>query len=141
MSLATPPVSEPQLPPTIAPAYSRWLWWLAAWCAFVLGLVGVAVPGLPTVPFMLLAAFCAARGSPRLRTWLLAHAQFGPVIRDWEREGAVSRRAKRVATLMMLLCSLVLAWVATWIGWLLATVCMAAVAIWLWRRPEPAGLV
>lgn len=138
MSLVTPPVSDPQEAP-IAPGHSRWLWWLAAWCAFALGLVGVALPGLPTVPFMLLAAFCATRGSPRLRAWLLAHAQFGPFIRDWEREGAVSRRAKRMATLMMLLCSAVLALVATWMGWLLATACMAAVALWLWRRPEPAA--
>ena len=139
MSLVTPPMSEPQ-EPALAPGHSRWLWWLAAWFAFALGLVGVALPGLPTVPFMLLAAFCAARGSPRLRAWLLGHAQFGPFIRDWEREGAVSRRAKRMATLMMLLCSAVLALVATWIGWLLATCCMAAVAVWLWRRPEPAAL-
>ncbi len=139
MSLVTPPMSEPQ-EPALAPGHSRWLWWLAAWFAFALGRVGVALPGLPTVPFMLLAAFCAARGSPRLRAWLLGHAQFGPFIRDWEREGAVSRRAKRMATLMMLLCSAVLALVATWIGWLLATCCMAAVAVWLWRRPEPAAL-
>ncbi len=140
MSLVTPPMSEPQ-EPALAPGHSRWLWWLAAWFALLLGLVGVALPGLPTVPFMLLAAFCAARGSPRLRAWLLGHAKFGPFIRDWEREGAVSRRAKRMATLMMLLCSAVLALVATWIGWLLATCCMAAVAVWLWRRPEPAALV
>jgi uncharacterized membrane protein YbaN (DUF454 family) len=129
-------VTRSDEPRPIAPPTTRWLWWLAAWCAFVVGLVGVIVPGLPTVPFMLLAAFCAARGSPRLRQWLLQHRQFGPFIRDWERDGAVSRRAKRMATLMMLLCSAVLALVATWIGWLLASACMAAVAVWLWMRPE-----
>jgi hypothetical protein len=31
-----------------------------------------------------------------------------------------------MATLMMLLCSAVLALVASWIGWLLATACMAS---------------
>ena len=140
MSATADPVTEPTAPRPTAPVHSRWLWWLAAWSAFVLGLIGVVLPGLPTVPFMLLAAFCAARGSPRLRAWLERHAQFGPMIRDWEREGAVSRRAKRMASLMMALCSLVLALVATWIGWLLATACMAVVAIWLWRRPEPASV-
>ncbi len=140
MPVTAEPVSAPETPRSIAPAHSRWLWWLAAWSAFVLGLIGVALPGLPTVPFMLLAAFCAGRGSPRLRAWLLRHPQFGPFIRDWEREGAVSRRAKRMATLMMLLCSAVLALVATWVGWLLATACMAAVAVWLWRRPEPSNV-
>lgn len=133
-------MNTPDAPPPLAPAHIRWLWWLAAWLAFVLGLIGVALPGLPTVPFMLLAAFCATRGSPRLRAWLLRHPQFGPFIRDWEREGAVSLRAKRMATLMMALCSAILALVATWVGWLFATVCMLIVAVWLWRRPEPSNM-
>ena len=76
----------------------RWLWWLLAYTSLGLGIVGIAVPGLPTVPFVLLAAFAAARGSQRLHDWLLAHRRFGPMIGDWEREGAVSRRAKRLAT-------------------------------------------
>jgi len=97
----------------------------------------VLLPGLPTVPFVLVAAFCASRGSPRMRRWLESHDKFGPMIRDWEREGAVSRRAKRLALGMMLLCSAVLALVASFVGWLVASLCMAAVAIWLWRRPEP----
>lgn len=130
----------PSSPPPLAPIHSRWAWWLAAWIALALGLLGVVLPGLPTVPFMLLAAFCAARGSPRLRAWLQAHRQFGPMIADWEREGAVSRRAKRMATAMMLICSGILALVASWVGWLFATACMAIVALWLWRRPEPTDV-
>ncbi len=117
--------------------HTRWLWWLATWCALALAALGVLLPGLPTVPFVLVAAFCASRGSPRMRRWLETHARFGPMIRDWEREGAVSRRAKRLALSMMLLCSALLAWVASMLGWLLASLCMAVVAIWLWRRPEP----
>ena len=68
----------------------RWLWWLLAYASLGLGLVGVLLPGLPTVPFVLLAAFAAARGSSRLHARLAAHPQFGPMIRDWERERAVS---------------------------------------------------
>ena len=79
----------------------RWLWWLLAYGSLGLGLVGIVVPGLPTVPFVLLAAYAAARGSSRLHRWLLAHRQFGPVIRDWQAQGAVSRRAKWLATTMM----------------------------------------
>ena len=116
----------------------RWLWWLLAYASLGLGIVGILVPGLPTVPFVLLAAFAAARGSQRLHDWLLAHRRFGPMIGDWEREGAVSRRAKRLATLMMALCAGVMFLTAPK-PWMAATgtVTMACVALWLWRRPEP----
>ena len=116
----------------------RWAWWLLAYVSLGLGLVGIAVPGLPTVPFVLLAAFAAARGSQRLRDRLLAHRQFGRVIRDWEAQGAVSRRAKRLATAMMAVCAVIMFLTApkTWMA-ATGTAIMAAVALWLWRRPEP----
>ncbi|WP_313918950.1 YbaN family protein [Tahibacter sp.] len=61
--------------------------------ALALGVAGFFLPVLPTVPFVLLAAFAAARGSERLHAWMRNHASFGPMLRDWEREGAVSLRA------------------------------------------------
>ena len=89
-----PPQSSPA---PIEPAASRprsrfrWAWWLLAYASLGLGIVGIVVPGLPTVPFVLLSAFAAARGSERLHARLLAHRQFGPMIRDWQAHGAVSR--------------------------------------------------
>lgn len=75
----------------------RPLWTLGGFLSFGLGFVGVWLPLLPTVPFMLLAAFCFARGSERFHDWLLAHPTFGPAIRDWRASGAISRRGKRAA--------------------------------------------
>ncbi len=121
-----------------APRRTRWLWWLLAYASLLLGLIGVVVPGLPTVPFVLLSAFAAARGSQRLHAWLLAHRQFGPMIRDWQAEGAVSRRAKWLATTMMSACAAIMFLTAPkW--WMAATgtTIMAVVATWLWFRPEP----
>ena len=51
--------------------------------------VGIALPLLPTVPFLLLAAFFFARSSERLHNWLLSHATFGPMISDWNEHGAI----------------------------------------------------
>ena len=119
-------------------SHFRWLWWLLSYASLGLGIVGIVVPGLPTVPFVLLSAFAAAHGSRRLHAWLLADRRFGPMIHDWEREGAVSRRAKRLAIGMMALCAAVMFLTApTW--WMAATgtAFMAIVAAWLWRRPEP----
>ena len=116
----------------------RWAWLLLAYGALALGLVGIVVPGLPTVPFVLLSGFAAARGSKRLHAWLHAHRQFGPMIRDWERSGAVSRRAKRLAISMMLVCALIMfAAAPEWWMAALGSAVMAVVAVWLWMRPEP----
>ena len=116
----------------------RWAWWLLAYACLGLGVVGIVVPGLPTVPFVLLAAYAAARGSQRLHGRLLAHARFGPVIRDWQAHGAVSRRAKRLAVTMMAVCSAVL-FVAAPRWWMAAagSAVMAVVGAWLWSRPQP----
>lgn len=130
----------PDLPPLPVPraARLRWFWWLVAYVSLALGAIGVVVPGLPTVPFVLLSAYAAARGSQRLHRRLLAHRLFGPMIADWQHSGAVSRRAKWLASLSMAACAGVLFLTAPrW--WMAATGTgvMAVVAAWLWLRPEP----
>lgn len=75
----------------------RVAWTIAGGAAFSAGAVGAFLPLLPTVPFMLLAAFCFARGSDRFHDWLVDHPRFGPAIRDWRESGAISRRGKRAA--------------------------------------------
>lgn len=130
------PVPDPSNAPK--PGRLRWAWWLLAYVSLGLGIVGVVVPGLPTVPFVLLAAFAAARGSQRLHRRLLGHRQFGPMIHDWQSYGAVTRRAKRLATTMMAVCAALL-FITAPAWWMAATgsAIMAIVALWLWSRPEP----
>ena len=104
--------------------------------SLAIGIIGLFVPGLPTTVFVLFAAACAARGSPRFHGWLLAHRLFGPIIRDWQDGGRVSRPAKRAATVSMAVCALILLLVTS-PGWaLLGITVMAIVLAWLWRRPE-----
>ncbi|MGE0099696.1 MAG: YbaN family protein [Hydrogenophaga sp.] len=81
----------------------RWLLWLAGSVSLALGLVGVVLPGLPTTPFVLLAAACYAKASPRLHGWLLHHRWMGPMIRDWETHRSLTRRTKTVAQVSMVL--------------------------------------
>lgn len=117
----------------------RILWLLLAVTSLALGAVGVVLPVLPTTPFLLLAAFAAARSSTRLHTWLVEHRVFGPPIADWEAGRAVSRRAKTIASAAMAASAAVLFAAAPSL-WLAAgvTAFMGAVAAWLWLRPEPA---
>lgn len=70
--------------------------------AFVgIGAVGVVVPGLPTTPFLLLAAACFTRSSARLERWLLADPLFGPLIKEFRESRAVPLRAKALALVLM----------------------------------------
>jgi len=76
--------------------------WIALGLLFLLlGAVGVVLPLLPTTPFVLLAAACFARSSPRLHNWLLRSEVFGPMLLDWERNKCVSARVKKLAVSMM----------------------------------------
>jgi len=68
-----------------------------------LGVLGILLPLLPTTPFLLLAAFCFSRGSERLQRWLVEHPRLGPPIRDWRERRAISKKAKLMAGVAMIL--------------------------------------
>jgi len=62
--------------------------------AFTLTLVGLVVPGVPTVPFLLATSYYLARSSPRLNERLRRTEFFGPILQDWEGHAALSLASK-----------------------------------------------
>lgn len=64
-----------------------------------LGVMGIVVPGLPTTPFLLLAAWLYSQGSERLRQWLVNHRFLGGYIREYH--DGLSFRTKIHAISMM----------------------------------------
>ena len=107
--------------------------------ALCFGTVGIVLPLVPTVPFLLLAAFCFAQSSPQLHNWLVNHAVLGPPIRDWQAHGAIRRPAKLMATASIALVfglSVVLG-----LGWQILAIqaaVLCAVLLFIWTRPEAA---
>ncbi|WBY01975.1 YbaN family protein [Ramlibacter tataouinensis] len=115
----------------------RWFYLALALASLALGIVGIFLPVLPTVPFILLSAWAAARSSPRLLRWLENHRHFGRVISDWRRGGVVARKAKWLATVLMA-ASVATMLVVVGPRWYILTVVaiIASVLAWLWQRPE-----
>ena len=116
----------------------RRLFWNVAGLIFVaFGIAGAFLPFLPTVVFMLVAAFCFARGSERLHRWLVHHPHFGPAIQDWQRHGAIRRPAKRMAMVAIAL-SFAVAVALSFEVWVLGVqaLVLGAVSVFILTRPE-----
>ncbi len=114
------------------------IFWLCfGWLCVGLGAIGAFLPLLPTVPFLLLAAFCFARSSERVHTWLVEHPRFGPPIADWRRSGAIRRRVKWLASASILVSFAIPALLGVK-PMILAVqaVALTAVAIFIWTRPD-----
>ncbi|MBC9031168.1 YbaN family protein [Sphingomonas sp. JC676] len=82
---------------------SRALWLALGWILVSLGIIGAFLPLMPTTIFLILAAGCFARSSPRLEARLLEHPRFGSALRAWRAGGAISRKAKYLACAGMML--------------------------------------
>ena len=116
----------------------RLVWLVVGFVAVALAVAGALLPLLPTTPFLILAAFCFARSSPRLEARLIAHRRFGPLIRDWRAGGAISRPAKR-ASLLVMAATPVVSWLvgAGLVVIAVQVAVLAAVAAFIVTRPEP----
>jgi uncharacterized protein len=103
--------------------------------SFIMAVVGVIVPGIPTVPFVILTSYFLVRSSPALNDRLLRSRLFGPMLRDWQKYGGVRREVKWISigvTLVILVASVILMDIS---GWLLAVVLvMASFGIYLILR-------
>ena len=113
------------------------LWFVLG--VFFLGtaVLGIILPVLPTTPLVLVAAGCFAKSSPKTYNRLLESEQFGPVIKNWEANRCIPRRAKTIALSMIILVggSSVLFFVP--MGWpKFAALALLAYGAWyVWRIP------
>lgn len=111
-----------------------------AYVSLALAAIGVVLPLVPTVPFLLVAAWAASRGSPRLYAWLHDHPRFGPPLRAWRDEGAVPIRAKVLSCVLLAVSWAVMLIFSSSI-WIpaISGVLFVCVATYVCTRPAPGG--
>ena len=114
----------------------RRLWTVAGFLFVGIGAIGAVLPLLPTVPFLLLALFCFARGNPVWEARLLAHPRYGPMLLDWRQRRAIPRRAKWAALFAMAISVAVTGLTAGWPWVLIPAGVMALSGTWIWTRNE-----
>lgn len=122
----------------------RAIWFIIGVISFVLGGIGIILPGLPTTPFILLSAFAFLQSSERFYNLLIHSKLFGPIIVQWRDHRALpSKRVKVVALLLSICCFLAsaiyfaLVTIHWWASLILGVLCMV-VCIFLLRIPVVA---
>lgn len=119
------------------PSLMRLFWISLGLIALALGLAGVVLPLVPTTPFMILAAACFAKSSPRLHNWLLTHPSFGPAIHNWRLHRAIAPKAKRLSLIAMAVAFAIS--LALGLSWQILAVqgfVLVAMGGWIWTRPD-----
>ena len=117
--------------------FLRWILICCGWFFIVAGAVGIFLPLLPTVPFLLLAAACFARSSVRFHTWLVQHNRLGPLIRDYLNGGGMPLRAKKIAIGMVWVSMSVSAFLFVQVGWLKIVLMAVAAGVTLYLLSLP----
>jgi len=72
----------------------RFIYIAAGSLAFLLGLIGIVVRGIPTTPLMLLTLYCWTKGSPRLSAWLRGSIFYKKFLQKYERRKGLTKREK-----------------------------------------------
>jgi uncharacterized protein len=122
-------------------APTRWLLIALGWLCVGLGVFGLVMPMVPGAVFLIIAAACFSRASPRFEAWLVNHPWLGPPIRSWRDGGMIPRNIKVVALISLVLSFAMLILFAAPLFVILGVgVFFIALSIYIVTRPSPPRL-
>jgi uncharacterized membrane protein YbaN (DUF454 family) len=115
------------------------LYLVAGWVSVVLGIIGIPTPLLPTTPFLLLAAFCFARGSQRWHDWLVNHRVLGAYITAFRDQRGLTVKQKWRIAISIMATLVITFWFAPRIEGRIGVFVIGAFWLsWLYRYPTAA---
>lgn len=115
----------------------KFLWKILGFLSLGMAYVGVVTPGLPYSPFVVFAAYCFAKGSPKMHAWIMNHKTFGPFIANWNQKRVFPLKLKFFMLASMSVSLLLMAISGVPIRGIVYTgIFMALVAVWAWRFPS-----
>ena len=76
--------------------FSRTFWFICGFISMVIGLIGIPVPGLPTTPFMILAAACFGKSSQRFYDFIIQNKLFGHHVKNYREGKGIPKKSKPV---------------------------------------------
>ena len=113
------------------------LWKILGFISLGMAYIGVVTPGIPYSPFVVFAAYCFAKGSPKMHAWLYNHKLFGPFLTNWNEKRVFPLKMKFFMLAMMSSSLLIMFFTGVALkGILYSGVFMILVAIWAWKYPS-----
>ena len=114
----------------------KFLWKILGFASLGMAYVGLVTPGIPYSCFIVFAAYCFAKGSPKMHAWLYNHKIFGPFLTNWGEKRVFPTKMKYFMLAMMSTSLLIMFFTGVKPIGIISTACfMALVAIWAWRFP------
>ena len=114
----------------------KFLWKILGFLSLGMAYIGVITPGLPYSPFVVFAAYCFAKSSPRMHAWIMNHKTFGPFITNWNQKRVFPLKLKFFMLASMSVSLLIMFFTGVKpIGIISTAIFMGLVAIWAWRFP------
>jgi uncharacterized membrane protein YbaN (DUF454 family) len=114
----------------------KFFWKVLGFLSLGMAYVGLVTPGIPYSCFIVFAAYCFAKGSPKMHAWLYNHKIFGPFLTNWNEKRVFPHKMKYFMLAMMSSSLLIMYFTGVKpIGIVSTAVFMACVAVWAWRWP------
>jgi uncharacterized membrane protein YbaN (DUF454 family) len=112
------------------------LFFVLGWLCLVMAYVGLVTPGIPFSIFIVGSAYCFARSSKRMETWIYNHKHFGPFLTNWENKRVFPQRAKYLMLIGMSSSLVIMMFLVPIKGVIYSGILMALVAVWAWKYPS-----
>jgi uncharacterized membrane protein YbaN (DUF454 family) len=112
------------------------MWYTLGMLSLGMAYIGLVTPGIPFSHFLVFSAYCFAKSSERMHSWLYNHKHFGPFLTNWGEKRVFPTKMKYMM-LAVMASSLIISWFTVGSLKLLGIlfVIMFLVAVFTWRYP------